>query len=1066
MGTNGFRYKTGDRPLEGYTIQRGVGRGGFGEVYFAVSDSGRQVALKSVHTYEKIELRGISQCMNLKSPHLVTIFDIKYNDDSQPFVVMEYVAGPSLKDLLDQSPSGLGEQKAAYFIREIAKGLTYLHDRGIVHRDLKPGNIFYENGYVMIGDYGLSKVIASNQHSAQTMTVGTVHYMAPEIGAGQYDRTIDIYALGVLLFEMLTGRVPFVGASLGEILMKHLASEVDVSSLHEPFASIVTKAMAKNPADRYQTAQEMVEALFGVDHVRNSVSVFSPDSLTMVAGQAAAAVTTDDDSDETDNDFDPHRTEDARRRHVHVGAGGVTVDKNGRRVHVGIDGIHVDDDDRRPGAKKGKRQWQHADRDPIPLSQRLMLAAIAIGAVSMAIGAVSMRTHADIVTTVLAAVGAMIGALAGIAGASQRILPRFNREKGMLFNLTYGGLASTGVALLAGPVALMSHNDMLVRSIGTVMAAVYFMNFHKRTSPTRRERITSDLAVSAGIFALFLNWIFGGGYVMTIGCLVGISLASQAMSPFRPRLIEPADGAPLTEDERREVENFRQHFNAARDSVQTESARRSAHDAPARATAARHTASQATRVADAMRATDHVRAQTLAPQPVPTALKIFWLTAFLLFATSVPVLFSVAAYHHNGEVFGLWATVELGVAIGCFVKLRMQHFLSWWSALIRPALQCLLMTLSGFGLSVLLLGRGIGGSEAFAFSVIAFFPMVVFFALLFLPTDFFSTANNGSESRISQRTLATPSGRILSQPISPHSRGLALGLTFLCFCGLSGIHRMTVGKIGTGILWLLTLGLLGFGQLIDFIMILVGTFTDKQGRPLLHWQGYSEQRHAAPALDTASASTLEFASPSDSETRRRRRAKNHPVLASLAVLTLLLSLVVAIVPAWHLPVLAKAGAPLLIELNAPLADSFDTPDWPFIIERATMMLAVTLLFVAMLAMMLARRHADATHILRVPIGAGLIVAAVAATRSASMILTSPTGVAALRELFDGQRIGHGIVTLLNLMMSPMMFGGAFLLLAAIAVLCWPRTDETHNDTHATTQAPADAATATPDGGNI
>src|SRR5579862_80462 len=90
-GARSYQYKHGDRPLEGYTIQRGAGRGGFGEVYYAVSDSGREVALKLIHTYEQIELRGISQCMNLKSPHLVTIFDVKYGNDGRPWVIMEFV---------------------------------------------------------------------------------------------------------------------------------------------------------------------------------------------------------------------------------------------------------------------------------------------------------------------------------------------------------------------------------------------------------------------------------------------------------------------------------------------------------------------------------------------------------------------------------------------------------------------------------------------------------------------------------------------------------------------------------------------------------------------------------------------------------------------------------------------------------------------------------------------------------------------------------------------------------------------------------------------------------------
>ena len=267
-----FQYQHGQKPLDGYTIQRAAGKGGFGEVYYAVSDGGRQVALKVIQNYEQIELRGISQCMNLKSPHLVTIFDVKHNDKGIPFVIMEYVSGPSLRDLINDAPEGLGVQKAAFFLREIAKGLSFLHDCGIVHRDLKPGNIFYENGYVKIGDYGLSKLINTSPQSQQTVTVGTVHYMAPEVGAGNYDRGIDIYALGILLYEMLTGQVPFFGSSPSEILMKHLTADPDLSSLDETFARVIRKSLAKDPVDRYQSVQEMVEDVFGTEHIRQSVS--------------------------------------------------------------------------------------------------------------------------------------------------------------------------------------------------------------------------------------------------------------------------------------------------------------------------------------------------------------------------------------------------------------------------------------------------------------------------------------------------------------------------------------------------------------------------------------------------------------------------------------------------------------------------------------------------------------------------------------------------------------------------------------------------------------------------
>ena len=282
-----YTFKHGDRPLDDYTIQRGVGRGGFGEVYYAISDGGREVAIKYLRDNPDIELRGVSACMNLKSPHLVTIFDVKRNAEGEYFIIMEYVSGPSLRDLLIAEPNGLGPQKAAYFVRELAKGLSYLHDRGIVHRDLKPENIFYEDGYVKIGDYGLSKFISVSRHSAQTSSVGTVHYMAPEIGSGSYSRGVDIYALGVMLYEMLLGRVPFEGASLGEVLMKHLTEQPEVDELPHPFGQVIRRALAKDPKDRYQTVEEMGEELFGVDDIKQSLAGFNPQSLSGAVRRAA-----------------------------------------------------------------------------------------------------------------------------------------------------------------------------------------------------------------------------------------------------------------------------------------------------------------------------------------------------------------------------------------------------------------------------------------------------------------------------------------------------------------------------------------------------------------------------------------------------------------------------------------------------------------------------------------------------------------------------------------------------------------------------------------------------------
>ncbi|MFN4259193.1 MAG: serine/threonine protein kinase [Gemmataceae bacterium] len=252
-----FTYSSGQRPLDGYTIKRGIGQGGFGEVYFAVSDGGKEVALKLVRGQSDVELRGVAQCLNLKHANLVNLYDMRRDDHGDHWVVMEYITGEPLNVVLNRHPNGLPLELARQWFLELAKAIGYLHDHGIVHRDLKPGNIFIENGLVKIGDYGLSKFISSSQRTAQTQSVGTVYYMAPEISTGNYNKQIDVYAAGVILYEMLTGQVPFDGESAGEILMKHLTTPPDLGKVPNPLVPILSKALAKNPAHRYASIADM-----------------------------------------------------------------------------------------------------------------------------------------------------------------------------------------------------------------------------------------------------------------------------------------------------------------------------------------------------------------------------------------------------------------------------------------------------------------------------------------------------------------------------------------------------------------------------------------------------------------------------------------------------------------------------------------------------------------------------------------------------------------------------------------------------------------------------------------
>ena len=244
-------------PLEGYTIKRAIHRGGFGEVYYALSDSGKEVALKLLNHNLEVELRGVSQCLNLKHQNLVTIFDIREDRDGDHWIVMEYIGGRGLFDELQRDPSGLPIEETLQWLSGITAGLSFLHDSGIVHRDLKPANVFRDQDTVKIGDVGLSKYISESRRSAQTQSVGTVYYMAPEVCRGHYGREVDIYALGIMLVEMLTGQVPFDGETTAEILMKHMTAEPDLSAVPEQLREVISHALEKDPDQRIQDAEEL-----------------------------------------------------------------------------------------------------------------------------------------------------------------------------------------------------------------------------------------------------------------------------------------------------------------------------------------------------------------------------------------------------------------------------------------------------------------------------------------------------------------------------------------------------------------------------------------------------------------------------------------------------------------------------------------------------------------------------------------------------------------------------------------------------------------------------------------
>jgi len=282
-----------------YRIVSKLGEGGMGTVY-AADDVllGRQVAIKflnassSDHHYRARFLREARAISSLTHPNIATIFDYGESNDEKPFLVMELVEGETLGALLDAS--ALTIWRAVEIIECVADALAEAHTRGIVHRDIKPSNVIItERGLVKVLDFGLAKRINEEEYhetdpNAQTLlathtrdgiVVGTPLYLSPEQATGsKIDGRSDIFALGALLYECITGKPAFSGGSVIEIGAQviHInpppPSTIN-SQVPAELDRITLKALAKKPEERYQTAEEMQQDLAASSsHAASAVS--------------------------------------------------------------------------------------------------------------------------------------------------------------------------------------------------------------------------------------------------------------------------------------------------------------------------------------------------------------------------------------------------------------------------------------------------------------------------------------------------------------------------------------------------------------------------------------------------------------------------------------------------------------------------------------------------------------------------------------------------------------------------------------------------------------------------
>ena len=261
-----------------YEVEQVLAHGGFGSVYLARDTKlGRQVVLKVLHPHLAADQGMVKRFMGearamalLDHPNIVTIFSIEDNGE-QPYIVMEFVSGTTLGAHLQQKV--LSVQEALPILQQIAAALDTAHAQGMVHRDIKPGNVLItHNGMVKLTDFGIVKMLKASEKTITPAmaTVGTVLYMSPEQADINRQNEIgpasDLYALGIITYQTLAGRVPFWSQNTDVILAAHRTAPLPDPkafgvNIAPPVVAVLQQALAKKPSDRYPTARAFITAL-------------------------------------------------------------------------------------------------------------------------------------------------------------------------------------------------------------------------------------------------------------------------------------------------------------------------------------------------------------------------------------------------------------------------------------------------------------------------------------------------------------------------------------------------------------------------------------------------------------------------------------------------------------------------------------------------------------------------------------------------------------------------------------------------------------------------------------
>ncbi|MBF0226600.1 MAG: serine/threonine protein kinase [Desulfobacterales bacterium] len=248
-------YKTGDEIFKEYRCIRYLDEGGFGKVYLVENFVNLPYALKILHKDVNLEIRGIEAIKGIISDYLIKIIDYGKNSKDENCIVMEYIPDSLARKIM---AGPISEKEALNYCIGILKGLKKLHDQGVIHRDIKPENLFILDN-IKIGDFGTAKYTSGQ--SEMTAGIGTIAYMAPETFDDIYGFQADLWSTGVVIFKMLSGKLPFEGKSRAGIFGAIMQKEPDLSIVPNKFNSFFKKCFKKSPEERYQNVEEMQESL-------------------------------------------------------------------------------------------------------------------------------------------------------------------------------------------------------------------------------------------------------------------------------------------------------------------------------------------------------------------------------------------------------------------------------------------------------------------------------------------------------------------------------------------------------------------------------------------------------------------------------------------------------------------------------------------------------------------------------------------------------------------------------------------------------------------------------------